>query len=99
MSIAILIAFVAGALCLGILSALIPFGRREAGEPDEALPYEDEFLDLGEIRGISERVRPGSRQLVERGNQRFGHVPAPVGAVGLHGCHVRAASTYRLTLS
>ncbi|KIU36317.1 hypothetical protein SR39_07510 [Methylobacterium radiotolerans] len=47
MSIAILIAFVAGALCLGILSALIPFGRREAGEPDEALPYEDEFLDLG----------------------------------------------------
>ncbi|GAN52270.1 hypothetical protein ABID82_004804 [Methylobacterium sp. PvP062] len=47
MSIAILIAFVAGALCLGILSALIPFGRREAEEPDEALPYEDEFLDLG----------------------------------------------------
>ncbi|WCS26636.1 hypothetical protein LOK46_07335 [Methylobacterium sp. NMS14P] len=47
MSIAILIAFVAGALCLGILSALIPFGRREAESLDEALPYEDEFFDVG----------------------------------------------------
>ncbi|MEE7461794.1 hypothetical protein MFUR16E_10975 [Methylobacterium fujisawaense] len=47
MSIAILIAFVAGALCLGILSVVIPFGRREAEELDEALPYEDEFFDVG----------------------------------------------------
>ncbi|MEE7448686.1 hypothetical protein MRF4_13205 [Methylobacterium radiotolerans] len=47
MSIAILIAFVAGALCLGILSALIPFGRRDGEELEEALPYEDEFFDVG----------------------------------------------------
>ncbi|KAA0123357.1 hypothetical protein SAMN02799622_02698 [Methylobacterium sp. UNC378MF] len=47
MSIAILVAFVAGALCLGILSALMPFGRRETEELEEVLPYEDDFFDVG----------------------------------------------------
>lgn len=47
MSFAIMIALVAGALCLGVLSALLPFGGREAEEPQDLLPYEDEFFDLG----------------------------------------------------
>ncbi|MGH1590325.1 hypothetical protein ACRBEV_20795 [Methylobacterium phyllosphaerae] len=47
MSIAILVACVAGALCLGMLSALLPLGRRDADEPDPALPFEGDYFDVG----------------------------------------------------
>ena len=47
MSIAILIAFVAGALCLGVLSSIVPFRRREDDELEEGLLFEDEFFDVG----------------------------------------------------
>ncbi|MGH1573623.1 hypothetical protein ACRAWG_26920 [Methylobacterium sp. P31] len=46
MSIAILVALVAGALCLGVLSSLVPFGRRQE-EVEDSLPFEDEFFDVG----------------------------------------------------
>lgn len=46
MSLAILMALIAGALCLGMLSALIPLGSGR-DEDDGALGYEDEFLDVG----------------------------------------------------
>ena len=59
-----------------------------------------EVLHLGEVGGVGERLVPRLRQLVERRDQRLGHVAAAVGAVGLFGRrHQRAASTYRLTLS
>ena len=58
-----------------------------------------EVLHLGEIGGVGERIGPCGRQLVERRDQRLGHVASPVGAVGLGRRHERAASTYRLTLS
>ncbi|MDP4006916.1 hypothetical protein [Methylobacterium sp. NEAU K] len=48
MSVAILVALVAGALCLGMLSSLVPLGRRD--EEDEAatlLHREGEFFDVG----------------------------------------------------
>ncbi len=32
MSVAILVALIAGALCLGMLSSLLPFGRRDEEE-------------------------------------------------------------------
>lgn len=47
MSIAIFVALVAGALCLGALSSLLPFGRREDGDLELALPHEDAFFDVG----------------------------------------------------
>ncbi|MHB2207848.1 hypothetical protein [Methylobacterium sp. CM6257] len=47
MSIAILVALVAGALCLGVLSSLVPLGRRQAEEVEDGLPFEDEFFDMG----------------------------------------------------
>jgi hypothetical protein len=47
MSIAVLVAFFAGALCLGVLSSLMPFRRREEEELGESLPFEDEFFDIG----------------------------------------------------
>jgi hypothetical protein len=47
MSIAILVALVAGALSLGVLSSVVPFGRRDSDEPDDALAFEDEFFDVG----------------------------------------------------
>lgn len=47
MSIAILVALVAGALCLGIVSSLVPFGRRDEIELGEGLSFEDEFFDVG----------------------------------------------------
>ncbi|MCJ2057288.1 hypothetical protein MKL09_12060 [Methylobacterium sp. J-048] len=46
MSVAILVALIAGALCLGMLSSLLPFGRR--GEDEEMLlPDESDFFDIG----------------------------------------------------
>ncbi|MCJ2048660.1 hypothetical protein [Methylobacterium sp. J-070] len=47
MSIAIFVALAAGAFCLGGLSSLLPFGRREEDEPDHTLSYEAEFFDVG----------------------------------------------------
>ena len=47
MSIAVLIAFVAGALCLGVLSSILPFRRKEERELEENLSFEDEFFDIG----------------------------------------------------
>ncbi|GJE49288.1 hypothetical protein GOFOIKOB_2324 [Methylobacterium tardum] len=47
MSIAILIAFIAGALCLGVLSSIVPLRRREEDELGESLSFEDEFFDVG----------------------------------------------------
>ncbi|MGT2479395.1 hypothetical protein ACU4GR_12125 [Methylobacterium oryzae CBMB20] len=47
MSIAILVAFVAGALCLGVLSSLMPFRRREEEELEDGPVFEDEFFDVG----------------------------------------------------
>lgn len=38
-------ALIAGALCLGMMSALVPLSRR-SDEDDGALWYEDEFFDL-----------------------------------------------------
>jgi hypothetical protein len=48
MSIAILMALVAGALCLGMMSTLVPLGtRRDDGDGEEAaFGFEDEFFDL-----------------------------------------------------
>lgn len=47
MSIAILVALVAGALCLGVLSSLMPFQRREEEELEDGPVFEDEFFDIG----------------------------------------------------
>jgi hypothetical protein len=47
MSVAILVALIAGALCLGMLSSLLPFGRRDEAEEEMLLPGEGEFFDLG----------------------------------------------------
>jgi len=47
MSIAIFVALVAGALCLGGASSLLPFRRRDDAEPDHGLAYEDDFFDVG----------------------------------------------------
>jgi hypothetical protein len=47
MSIAILIAFIAGALCLGVLSSIVPLRRRGEDELEESLSFEDEFFDVG----------------------------------------------------
>ncbi|MBE7199819.1 MAG: hypothetical protein INR70_18725 [Parafilimonas terrae] len=47
MSLAIFVALIAGALCLGALSSLLPFGRREDEDLEQALPREDEFFDMG----------------------------------------------------
>lgn len=47
MSIAILIAFIAGALCLGVLSSVLPFRQKEEHELEESLSFEDEFFDIG----------------------------------------------------
>ncbi|MCJ2125241.1 hypothetical protein [Methylobacterium sp. J-077] len=44
MSVAILVALIAGALCLGMLSSLLPFGRRDE---DEELPGECDYFDAG----------------------------------------------------
>ncbi|CAA2158958.1 hypothetical protein [Methylobacterium brachiatum] len=45
MSVAILVALIAGALCLGMLSSLLPFGRRDE-EEELTLPGEGEFFDV-----------------------------------------------------
>ncbi|MCJ2067256.1 hypothetical protein MKK75_00270 [Methylobacterium sp. J-030] len=45
MSVAILAALIAGALCLGMLSMLVPLGRQPE-EDDETFGFEDEFFDL-----------------------------------------------------
>jgi hypothetical protein len=47
MSLALLAALVAGAMCLGILSSLVPLARREADGADELPLYEDDFFDVG----------------------------------------------------
>ncbi|MBE7245402.1 MAG: hypothetical protein INR63_10640 [Actinomycetospora chiangmaiensis] len=47
MRIAILIAFIAGALCLGVLSSIVPLRRRGEDELEESLSFEDEFFDVG----------------------------------------------------
>jgi hypothetical protein len=47
MSLAILAALVAGAMCLGILSSLVPLARRDADGADELPLYEDDFFDVG----------------------------------------------------
>ena len=47
MSIAIFVALVAGALCLGGLSSLLPFRRREDDDRNHDLAFEDEFFDVG----------------------------------------------------
>lgn len=48
MSVAILTALIAGALCLGMFSVVIPLGpRRDLDDgDDEAFGYEDEFYDV-----------------------------------------------------
>ena len=45
MSVAIIAALIAGALCLGMLSMLVPLRRRSEVD-DETFGFEDEFLDL-----------------------------------------------------
>lgn len=49
MSLAILIALVAGALCLGMLSAVVPLDPKPDLDTGEAAAFgfEDEFFDLG----------------------------------------------------
>ena len=47
MSIAIFVALVAGALCLGGLSSLLPFRRQEDEDLKRDFAYEDEFFDVG----------------------------------------------------
>jgi hypothetical protein len=47
MSIAILVALISGALCLGVLSSILPIGRRDDVELKDGLPFEDEFFDVG----------------------------------------------------
>lgn len=47
MTIAILVALVAGALTLGVLSSVAPFRRREEIELDEGCLSDDELFDLG----------------------------------------------------
>ncbi|MBE7244336.1 MAG: hypothetical protein INR63_05250 [Actinomycetospora chiangmaiensis] len=47
MSIAILFGLFVGAICLGGLSSLLPFGRRGDDDMDQTLAYEDEFFDVG----------------------------------------------------
>lgn len=47
MSIAILMALLSGALCLGMVSVLVPLGPRpDPDEENNAFGYEDEFYDL-----------------------------------------------------
>ena len=48
MSVAILTSLIAGALCLGMVSVVIPLGpRRDQDDGDDgAFGYEDEFYDL-----------------------------------------------------
>ncbi|MCJ2124171.1 hypothetical protein [Methylobacterium sp. J-077] len=48
MSVAILTALIASALCLGMFSVVIPLGPRRDQDDgdDEAFGYEDEFYDL-----------------------------------------------------
>ena len=58
-----------------------------------------EVLHLGEVGRVGEGVGPGCRQLVECRDQSLGDVAAAVRAVGFECRHVRAASTYRRTLS
>ena len=47
MSIAIFVALVAGALCLGGASSLLPFRRRDDRDLEQDFVYEDEFFDVG----------------------------------------------------
>ncbi|MGU3388937.1 hypothetical protein ACLBYG_30890 [Methylobacterium sp. D53M] len=47
MSIAILMALVAGALCLGMMSVLVPLGPKPEADEDATFGFEDEFFDLG----------------------------------------------------
>jgi len=49
MSVAILMALVAGALCLGMLSAIVPMGPKPDLDTreDPAFGFEDEFFDIG----------------------------------------------------
>ncbi|MHC2106532.1 MULTISPECIES: hypothetical protein [unclassified Methylobacterium] len=44
MSVAILVALIAGALCLGMLSSILPSGRRDE---DEELACENDYFDIG----------------------------------------------------
>ncbi|SFM21799.1 hypothetical protein [Methylobacterium pseudosasicola] len=46
MSVAILVALIAGALCLGMLSSLLPFGRRDEEEEEMHVPGEKDLFDL-----------------------------------------------------
>jgi hypothetical protein len=46
MSLAILMALIAGALCLGMFSVLVPFGNKH-DQDDKELGFEDEFFDVG----------------------------------------------------
>jgi hypothetical protein len=47
MSVAILMALLSGALCLGMFSVLVPLGPRpDPDEENDAFGYEDDFYDL-----------------------------------------------------
>jgi hypothetical protein len=47
MSIAILMALVAGALCLGMMSVLVPLGPKPEADEDAISGFEDEFFKVG----------------------------------------------------
>ncbi len=47
MSVAILVALIAGALCLGMLSSLLPFGRGDEDEGEMLQPGESDLFDYG----------------------------------------------------
>ena len=47
MTIAILVALVAGALTLGVISSIAPFRRREEIELEDGYLSDDELFDLG----------------------------------------------------
>ena len=47
MSVAILVALIAGALCLGMVSSLLPMGRRDEDDADTLFPCEGEVFEIG----------------------------------------------------
>jgi hypothetical protein len=49
MSVALLMALIAGALCLGVISVLVPLGPKpnEDYAEEAVFGFEEEFLDIG----------------------------------------------------
>src|SRR5262249_50086174 len=78
--------------------------RQVLGEPEPRRPADvvaEEPLELGDERRVGPRLVPRPGQLVERGEQRLGHVAAAVGPESSGKGHVvsLAAATKRRSLS